>query len=86
MFNEVMTYKLYLHSTKYKKYILSNHIIKPLLDFNNKSLSFNKGFSERCLNFLPNTFYCCYQIMKMFICYAKKKDFHLIFVTTKYLK
>ena len=78
MSKEVMQYKLYLNKEKYNNYIKYNDIIQPLVEFNNKSYSFNKGFFEHCLNLPPTTFYCFYQILKMFICYAKPIFYHTL--------
>jgi hypothetical protein len=71
MSNEVMKYKLYLNKKKHNKYIKYTDIIQPLVEFKNTSYSFNKVFFEHCINF-----YCFYQILKMFLCYAKPIFYH----------
>ena len=73
---EVMQYKLYLNKKKHNKYIKYTNIIQPLVEFNNTSYSFNKVFFEHCLNLPATTFYCFYQILKMFLCYAKPIFYH----------
>ena len=73
---EVMQYKLYLNKQKYKNYIKNKDTILPLLEFNNNSCIYNKVFVEHCLNLPAATFYCFYQILKMFILYAKPIFYH----------
>ena len=75
---EVMQYKLYLNTKKYNNYTKYTDIIKPLVEFNNKSNSVNKVFLEHCLNLPAHTFYCFYQILKMFLFYAKPIFYHTL--------
>ena len=74
---EFMQYKLYLNKKKYRNYIQNKDTVLPCLQFNNNSYRYNKVFVENCVNLSADTFYCFYQILQMFINYAKP-----IFYTT----
>ena len=74
---EFIKYKLNLNKTKYRNYIQHQDTLLPCLQFNNTSYRYNKVFVENCVNLSADTFYCFYQILKMFINYAKP-----IFYTT----
>ena len=67
---ECMQYKLYLNKAKHKKYIENKKSILSCLEFNDNSYNYNKVFVEHCLNLPAETFFCFYQILKMFIFYS----------------
>lgn len=77
IYKEFMHFKLYLNKKRYRNYTQNNDSVLHCLQFNNNSYRYNKVFVENCLNLSADTFYCFYQILKMFIKYAKP-----IFYTT----